>query len=527
MEVNVFENDKLEDIFRNDLFINNWIEIYNKCEWATVFQHPSFVISWYRIYKEKFSPIFITGSENGNVVTIFPLAFSEDRKIFGAGGDQAEYQIWISVPSNNFEFWEKAYKILKNKFSNSFIRLKYVPYSFPINDLIDGRNKEKSIYWKRYAHPLMKIGHAQIKEELTKKNKKEKLNRLKRKGNLVFQKIDSNLEFEKVIDELIMQNDFRKGAIYEKFTFKSDSNRRMFFIDLFSKKLLHATVLKLDNEIIASNIGFYGKKIVHLQGLNTHSPFYSKYSPGILHFLFLGLELENEDFDYFDLTPGGIDGYKSMLATEQQKSIELTIASKVQIGVLKSKEILESILRKTFPEKEMQQNIKDRLFNSTDRIRYSLMGVSGIFSKEGWEKGKKISQSLQVKLLSGQNIEDLNNSFKINHIPDLLVISLGRTNFSKSEFLFDAMKRFELGQNVYTFITNKELIASIWYIPKGIKTGEKSGKVDLICEASCLYIPYFNKKHIKELNNLIEIVASDILSKNVGIEGLVHYNNLN
>jgi hypothetical protein len=63
-------------------------------------------------------------------------------------------------------------------------------------------------------------------------------------------------------------------------------------------------------------------QVVHLQGINSHSPFYSKHSPGILHFLMLGVALAEEGIPVFDLTPGGADGYKAILANRQETAYE-------------------------------------------------------------------------------------------------------------------------------------------------------------------------------------------------------------
>jgi CelD/BcsL family acetyltransferase involved in cellulose biosynthesis len=55
---------------------------------------------------------------------------------------------------------------------------------------------------------------------------------------------------------------------------------------------------------------------MHLQGMNTHAPSYARYSPGILHFLFLANSLAEEGIEMLDLTPSGnslqrIVSYKS------------------------------------------------------------------------------------------------------------------------------------------------------------------------------------------------------------------------
>lgn len=108
--------------------------------------------------------------------------------------------------------------------------------------------------------------------------------------------------------------------------FLSDPLRQTFLLKLFEQKLLHVTILKLDEAIIASNVGATGKKWVHLQGVNTHDPSYAKYSPGILHFLMLGKQLAEEGMEVFDLTPGA-DTYKVGLATDYTTAHQLYIGN--------------------------------------------------------------------------------------------------------------------------------------------------------------------------------------------------------
>ena len=113
---------------------------------------------------------------------------------------------------------------------------------------------------------------------MKKKNRKEKINRLKRIGDLQFVELSKVSEFEMVIDEMILQNDFRKGALYGKMVFQEEFQRREFLLKMFELGHLHVSLLKLDEKVIASNAGFIGEDVIHLQGINSHSPFFSKYS---------------------------------------------------------------------------------------------------------------------------------------------------------------------------------------------------------------------------------------------------------
>jgi hypothetical protein len=60
--------------------------------------------------------------------------------------------------------------------------------------------------------------------------------------------------FSSIFDELTAQYDFRKAAMYNKAPFRKDPLKKKFLLALFEQQILHVTVLKLNDEIIASNV---------------------------------------------------------------------------------------------------------------------------------------------------------------------------------------------------------------------------------------------------------------------------------
>ncbi len=173
----------------------------------------------------------------------------------------------------------------------------------------------------------MVINEEHFTSELKKKNRREKINRLKRLGDLKFERITDFNEFNAIFDDLALQSDFRKGAMYNKVAFKTDPLRKTFLLSLFKQNNIHATVLKINDQIIAANVSIGTSKQLHLQGINSFAASLARHSPGIIQFLMLGKLLAEEGTEVFDLTPGA-DGYKDILATHHSVAYTLSIGNK-------------------------------------------------------------------------------------------------------------------------------------------------------------------------------------------------------
>lgn len=458
--------DDALSLIQDDEFIFDWDSLFEHCPWATVFQKREFVTSWYSVYLDKYTPIIIRAKNNGKLTGLLTLAKCNDRHIIGAGGSQAEYQVWLTEEPNSSFFIKNAMGLLLKQFPKATIHLKYVPYTTPISWM------ENDAFWNRqcmvqsFKQPLLIVDVDSISQELRKKNRREKLNRLKRLGELKFERITDVGEFASTIEELATQFDFRKGATVNINPFKDDPLKRKFLLALFERNLIHATILKLNDEIIASNVGAMGKSWVHLQGLNTHSPFYAKHSPGILHFLMLGKLMVEENFEVFDLTPGG-DSYKEGLANHYEHAFELTISNPRNIIIKKLQHKLTNYIKLVL----LKSGAKKSVFKD--------------FKKTAWIISKRISQNLKsspsdyVTYINTSNKDTVystdshsitkhkNATIPINRmsLEDLLDYDGRCAWLTRWEFLEDAMRRFEGGQQCYTWTQNSHLLACAWLGP--------------------------------------------------------------
>jgi len=454
-------------------FLHTWEALFQQCSWATVFQSHRYVLCWYELYKTTYTPLIVVEKSGDRVSGIFPLAISPDGEIVVAGHHQAEYQAWISADEQRATFFIDAVRWIRAQYPGKKISLKYLPHSLRVDDLMNHHYLKNISFWKAYPQPVIRVNEEVLNAELKKKNRKEKINRLNRMGVLKFERINSLSEFQNSLDGLIEQYDFRQGALYGTEFFVLDKLKRDFMIRLFQDDLLHVTFLKLDDEIIASNAGVHGRGVVYLQGFNTHMPTYSKYSPGILSFLMVGVQMCKEGFEEFDLTPGELEGYKADLATHFYEAHELVISNFVEVAKRKLITSLKSTIKKN-----LSDDRKDKWQRLANKIKATVKGTKspGSLTSAASQPGTMIHEphegALQFSIKKGNIDFSKKNSaawIEKNSLKHLLFFQDHPSGLSKQEFLFDAMKRLEFGQHVFTLAEGSKLIACLWHIPIGAK----------------------------------------------------------
>jgi CelD/BcsL family acetyltransferase involved in cellulose biosynthesis len=463
-------------------FLEAWNHLSNICPWTTVFQTPSFVGSWYRIYSNKFLPIIIKAEYEGKLTSLLTLAQDKNGLITGAGANLAEYQAWLTADANDDTFITRALLEINRLFPGKKIMLKYIPADASLGWIKNDPVWSKRCFVKTCQQPLMVINGCHLTKELKKKNRREKLNRLKRLGELKFERISDYASFVSVFDELALQYDFRKGSMYNKLPFKTDPLRKKFLLTLFEQNNLHATVLKLNEKIIASNVSVQGQHQVHLQGINSFAAPFGRYSPGILHFLLLGKLLEEEGMPVFDLTPGG-DAYKETLATDHTVAYTLSIGNNYHCFTIRFKSRLKSYLTTTAsiigikPDiiKKAGRNIrhyKAKCMNVTRQNFNSLLPL--FFHKLKWRRKCRICWAVQNAFTFPK--PGLLNIHKDN-VQDLLNFDQREIRYGRQEFLADAMHRFEQGEHCYSWVENEVLLGCAW-----LTTNRSS-----IADSSCFY----------------------------------------
>ncbi len=472
-----FVGDDVLNLVSDEAFEGSWQDLYKQCEWATVFQSPAFVATWYQVFYQEYLPIAVTYEVNGKLNGILTLAKSKSGLIFGAGETHAEYQGWLATEQDSEVFIVKALAEVRKHFPKSAIQFKYIPGKTSLQWLRQDKKWRRSCLLEVVKQPLLIIDAVSMSNEIRNKHNRHKINQLKRVGELKFERITDSALFTSVFDDLILQYDFRKSAMYNITFFQDGGLSKNFFLKLFEKNLLHATVLKLNEEIIASTIGTNGKNnCYHLKGVNTHSLFYSKNSPGYLHMLMLGELLAKEGVEIFDLTPGA-DAYKGNLATDYSQVYKLTIDRSYKQVLKRTKITLVDIIKKSATavgiKRLLLKKTKWQLFRFINKI--ALIVKQGLFvtGREGvnaLQTSKKyVVDTSTLKLSSEEELVSL----KKNSLSDLMKFKETKGEATRWQFHAEAMRRFEGRQNCFSWAKDDCLLCCVWYRSSTVYDVEK------------------------------------------------------
>lgn len=457
------------ETFSQPRYTKGWHALYNSCSWATAFQSWSFVYTWYSIFRENFVPVVVVSTDHqGHLSGILPMAIPADNfeqgnkvKIVGAGEYESEYQAWISSDSDSDAFIQSALSLLIKRFPNCDIVFRFIPNPMLL-DWVEKKPdwKEKAVI-QSFKRPLMHTQSPKIASILAiQRQFKTKYNRLKKLGSLRFERVTIIEKFSEVLEELMVHFDFRQGAMFNKNQFRDNPLRKDFLLELFRQKVLHVTVLLLNEEIIASLVAVADRRWIHLQGMNTHSPFYSRYSPGILHFYLLGKSLVEEDqMEVFDLTPGD-DHYKERWATDHDTVYTLTITNDRRYRIKRS--------------------LKKMIYGWLIKAGQRPMTVELLLEKKKYLLKKKGLKSFMGSRRGQGNIYQVNGlpqyvplhltTARKNNLADLLDYQDNPGDLTRWEFLENAMISLGEGNSVYTLSDGKTLLACVWETINSPKT---------------------------------------------------------
>lgn len=438
-------------------FIHKWDSLYESCHWATPFQAKQFVTMWYNLYSKRFVPVIVSNWQSGNLTGLIFLAHnSKDKKLKGAGGDIAYYQTWLTSDSNN-EFIKASLQILISNFPGHVISFIQLPPGTPIRWIEEDPNYRKICTLKTVQRPLVNLKDKGVDKLFKKKEFRENCNRLKRLGEVSYERVKDFEVFSSVIDELTAHYDFRQGATINWTPFLNNPLRKQLLLEMFRQNLLHVTLLKLNNEILASLIATQGRdNWIYGIGLNSHSPFYASHSPGFVCFVKFIQMLVYEGYNTLDLTTGN-QSYKSRLANDYDHVYELTVSHKSivekTLEVIRNKHLTPKMkkLLEQYKPYFLQTKQKIGIIKNHGTIHYSLHYI----------RNKKQSV-YDFRTNPEHNYSNKDILIKRCNLQDLLCFDQTKSFVSKQEFLRDAMKRFELGEQSFTWVEDGYLLACAW-----------------------------------------------------------------
>jgi CelD/BcsL family acetyltransferase involved in cellulose biosynthesis len=473
--VELLSGQEVIDLLGNPGFIEQWDWLYKSCPWGTVFQSSRFVAAWYHTYQKEYLPILIKDTQDGQLTGLLTLAipksFTTDSKIYnkhplimGAGMYEAEYQTWLALPLQSERFITQAFREIKRRFPKQDVLLRFLPPETPLDWISKSPRWKQTIELQSFRRPIMDLQHPDVARLFRKAEFRNKLNRLKRLGNFGFEQIEDPRALESILEELTVHYDFRQGAMFNLNQFRDNPLKAAFLLKMFRQGLLHVTVLKADNQIIACIMAVQGGEWVHLAGINIHSPFYAHCSPGFVHFLLLGQRLAQDGVTYFDLTPGG-DPYKERMANRHDTVHELVICNNLPYRA-------KRYFRKNIHNLLTKSGIRPMAFElSLEKRLYLLKGrLKAIVQRDAIADA---FQKIKARLMGAKPVYlpitpatgTFSGQVRQNNLSDLLNYEQRGGNITRWEFMEEAMHRFEAGQRAYTWSDNGLLLACVWLDP--------------------------------------------------------------
>lgn len=449
-------------------FLSDWKRLLEDCPWGTVFQSPDFIGSWINNYSSEFIPILVVGTIDIQLIGLMILAIPSEgkdfdktnftgKKIVGAGSYYALHQVWISKLANSKDFVKSSVNSLFKTFPGCSINFKFLPTNTDWEWIQEDPDFADIHAVQIYRNPTLDYRGTEWNEIFRKRHLKAKFNRLNRAGKVRFEKINEVQIFGETLDQVAVFQDLRQGAMFNKLPFSNDCHKKGLFIGLFNKGILHATVLKLDGETLACVVAvkdFNG--VLHLAGLVSHSPFFARFSPGLVHFFLLGKALPEENIKMLKLTPGD-DAYKEKFSTGSEDVHDLIFT---QNKLLKNKRLIRSIFHQIL----LERGIRPSVFNL--RIERTIV----VFKKRmknflkadfiGAYKALMFCQKDFEKMKFDEHF--ILSNFQKNKIEDLLCFDESQSGISQWEFLEDAWKRIEAGESCLTWVKDSKLMGCIW-----------------------------------------------------------------
>jgi RimJ/RimL family protein N-acetyltransferase len=469
MGIHLIKSEKAQELLEDAEFTRQWMNLYENCPWATVFQDVQYLSIWNRHYKNVCELFFIYETdENENLIGLFPLArCKKSDKIFIAGDYHSEYQTWLAIEENGDEFAEKAIDLLSDGYPKHRLQLMFLAPNTPLRWL-EGK-WGKQIRLQSVPRPLVDLGGENSAEiSLRKRGNKTRIRQLKKQGELKFDELTCPIKFGEIFDEIESFSRLRVSGIHNT-QLATDKNRKPFHIDLMKETdLVHPTLLTVGEKITSAQVCLQNRDEM-LLSITAMSPFFAKQSPSKIHLLMLENELFQTDYKKFDLSPG--NGYKQRFANETEESYSLTVFfNKTDFRSYKLKRKAFEFGRQTLEKVNIK---KTKIFRFADKFVHKLkrLKISTVPRTIFKNIGKKIYEYKECRMYSFdvEKVSQLENSpvLKVDYVPDLLKYKpVEGWQDTISQFHQKVLRRFEAGTHSYSFADDETLLHYGWLLER-------------------------------------------------------------
>ncbi len=287
-------NYKINIYDKFDIQLETVWKKFEKTSFHHIFQKYEWIKSWQENIGAKkfgFKPQIIEIKENSETIFLFPLGL---RRYFSIkiletlGGSQSDYQspiIHKDIYSNK-DKQKSIFTFLKNNLPKHdiFIISNQPQYIFPIENFLFDIGKIKDE--KSYNFQIQKLSYENyistvLKKKIRNDTRRQK-KRLSEKGKLKFKIAKTQKEFDYYF-KLLAKHKSDQYMRTNAFDIFSDKSILNFYKNLLSdsdyKEIINLSILMLNDEVLAINLGFLSKKVFYYI-MPTYNIGYFKYSPG-------------------------------------------------------------------------------------------------------------------------------------------------------------------------------------------------------------------------------------------------------
>ncbi len=461
-------------------FLGEWLDLYRRCPWSTAFQSPEFVCTWYATYRQQFHPVIVSQFANGKLSGLLTLAIAAGgRMLVGAGDYQAEYQVWLSDPADE-SFVEGALSALTTSFPGVDIIFTYLPPNAAVPTLLRTGTLRRRTHVIPLRRPLVRIEKQHIDALLATKSNRTRFRRLAKEGDFRLDRITNTEGLSAILDDVVVQYNFRQGAINDSLPFVDDPLRRRFHVALMrdAARLNGVMVLRVGSRIAAALIALVDRETAYLCIL-THSPFFARHSPGRLLILLSQKELAECGIRLLDLTPGG-HHWKDDLANGHEEVAKL---------------ILYRSSAARFVERG-RRGLIDAAKRGLQRFGISPLavksGVKAVTGKLTKMRPRDIlpgalqliysRRETQIYKHDGATMSSFESSaIQKDKLSDLLNFGATHWRESRQDFLSAALHRLEKGEHVYTYVRDGKLLGYAWLLENQTKVPLPDVGQEFVC----------------------------------------------
>jgi CelD/BcsL family acetyltransferase involved in cellulose biosynthesis len=494
MNVHLVRGKEAATLCRDAAFQADWRGLCERCPWATAFQYPEYATVWYDVYRRRFEPVLVLAHDaRGELIGLLPLASPVSGEgLIVAGGRQAEYQAWICAPDIAADFPRQAFRAVQHDFPQSTLTVQYLPPGTPV-DWLGEPDVQRMTRLSTLRRLVVRFDRPPGNESsLSKKKTRYRLKQIEKLGKVEFTRITQPQEFEALLDTIIPLYDFRQEAAHGIAPFRSDSLKKELVLARVRRgdARLHATVLKVGDQVASAHLGFCSRREVHL-GLLAHNPFLAKHSPGKFHLLFLAQMLAEEGFARLDLTPGD-DPYKDHFANDCDEAHVLTLypSAKQQARVVVRERLTDAVrkgIRLCRIEPEQVRSLVHKV-RSCHPVHTPLRLMRDVRQWIGTRSELRI-YSLAAARAAKVDGDPL---LRLDDLSALLAYHAEEPGPSRQQFLAAAWDRFEAGWHVCTHAQNDRLQHFGWLAPhqERIEFGADSEPFALPPGSRCLFDYY-------------------------------------